>query len=434
MANNSGASPNWHGNPGGEISFLTVNHERQIPLFSFDLQRYLLADEGLSETEREQLGRLCHMLREFLHRDYLSWSEAIRELYAPLDPDSESVSIRGATAHLEENADERFLQAFETVMFRANFRELHLAEVLEAVRASNEAKLNYEPRFELLEHVRVFVRGRTTVKRKHRNLGTWFRLKEIELEAFRRMVVAVKFKPSEELGPLARTDAVFLRLFKDVPYVDMEMHLPEQATRIKMRIIDKAQIASPLLIGLPVLAFNLLTASLLNPMAIGGVLFPPISAGVKSFFGFRQAKQNHLHFMIRNLYYLTLANNVGTIHWLSNAAEEEDFKEIILAYWFLNLNRNQPAKCTARALDAQIESLVKQLTVVPVDFEIDDALRNLVKLGLAQRLSDGSYHALAPEAALRSLDEQWDNFFPYFQKTRRETRRSMKDSPETDKN
>ena len=40
-------------------------------------------------------------------------------------------------------------------------------------------------------------------------------------------------------------------MFKDVPHVDMEMHLPEQGTKVRMRWIDKAQIASPLVMGLP---------------------------------------------------------------------------------------------------------------------------------------------------------------------------------------
>ena len=38
----------------------------------------------------------------------------------------------------------------------------------------------------------------------------------------------IKFRPHPKLGKFVRSDVVYLRMFKDVPHVDMEMHLPEQ--------------------------------------------------------------------------------------------------------------------------------------------------------------------------------------------------------------
>ena len=67
----------------------------------------------------------------------------------------------------------------------------------------------------------------------------------------------MKFKPDTKLDPFVRSDVVYLRMFKDVPHVDMEMHLPEQGTKVRMRWIDKAQIASPLVMGIPTLAFKI---------------------------------------------------------------------------------------------------------------------------------------------------------------------------------
>ncbi len=405
---------------GTGIPFVSPGRERQIPLLSFDLQRFLLASPGLAPADRENLSRFCEILREILHREFLSWIGALLDLYSPLDPDSEVVSIRDASLRSADHADEMFLKAFETVMMRANFRELQAAEVMEAVRAPNERGLNYEPNFELFEHLRVFARGRTKVKRSFRNFKTGFRLKTVELHAFRRLVVAVKFRPSPKLDSIVRDDVVYVRLFKDVPFVDMEMHLPEQGTRIRMRVIDKAQIASPLIVGLPTIASQLFTVIPFSPIAIGGLLFAPLSAGVKSFFGFRQAKEKHLHRMIRSLYYLTLANNVGVLHWLGNAAEEEDFKEVLLVYWFLNQNRDDPQKCSLAAIDLEIEAFLQNLTKLPIDFDAEEALSKLERLGLAQRLADGSYCPLTVPDALRTLDEQWDDYFNYSERAPQE--------------
>ena len=68
-----------------------------------------------------------------------------------------------------------------------------------------------------------------------------------------------------------------------------------------MRWIDKAQIASPMAMGLPMLAFKLLGvgfAAVSNPVLMAPLMVAPISAGVNSFFGFQRAKQKHLASMI----------------------------------------------------------------------------------------------------------------------------------------
>ena len=80
----------------------------------------------------------------------------------------------------------------------------------------------------------------------------------VYLDAYQRLVIALKFKPDTKFDPFVRSDVVYLRMFKDVPHVDMEMHLPEQGTKVRMRWIDKAQIASPLVVGIPTLAFKIM--------------------------------------------------------------------------------------------------------------------------------------------------------------------------------
>ena len=202
-------------------------------------------------------------------------------------------------------------------------------------------------------------------------------------------------------------------MFKDVPHVDLEMHLPEQGTKVKMRMIDKAQIASPLVVGLPTLAFKLLFASLVSPWAIGGVLIAPISAGINSFFGFQRAKQRHLHHMIRHLYYLTLASNASVIHHLIDSAEEEEFKEALLAYYFLWRHRDDPEPWDQARLDAHIEAFVRAQTGLAIDFEIGDALHKLTRLGLLQRDPQDRLHAAPIDCALAILDGQWDSYFHF---------------------
>ena len=49
-----------------------------------------------------------------------------------------------------------------------------------------------------------------------------------------------------------------------------------------------------------------------------------------------------------------------------------------------------------------------------LDFEIDDALKKLIKLGLITQ-KNNQYQAITLDAALQKLDDTWDNYFSYNQ-------------------
>ena len=99
-----------------------------------------------------------------------------------------------------------------------------------------------------------------------------------------------------------------------------------------------------------------------------------------------------------------------THHWLlADAAEEEDFKEAILAYSFL---LKCPAGLSASALDAQIEAWFQEQYQSELDFEISDALAKLEGMHLVE-LTGEVYRALPLDKAKQVLDSHWDNIFNY---------------------
>ena len=168
--------------------------------------------------------------------------------------------------------------------------------------------------------------------------------------------------------------------------------------------------------GLPTLAlkaFGLFTVTAFNPMLLAPLLAVPVTAGMNSFFGFHRAKHKHLASMIRNLYYLTLANNSSVLNRLVDSAEEEEYKETLLAYFFLWRRLDQPEEWTMERLDAQIEAFLKSVSTVEINFEVADALGKLFRLGLARRDANGRLQALPIDQALVALDRHWDNTFTY---------------------
>ena len=389
------------------------NRERALPIRQGDLTRMLLAEPGLTEEEQKQLAAFGTLLSATFHSEFFDKLRQLKELYAPLDPDADYVHLKDHTRPRSENADEEFLEVFEAMLVRANYRPLPLDILKEAISAPNELGLTYVPDFSLFEHLKVYVRGFTRITRVCRSVKTRFQKKTVVLDAYQRMVVALKFKPGLNLKPFVSSDVLFLRMFKDVPHVDMEMHLPEQGTRVRMRWIDKAQIASPLAIGLPTLAFKLIVASAFSPIALGGLLIAPISAGVNSFFGFQRAKQNHMNAMIHRLYYLTLANNASVLTRLIDSAEDEEYKETMLAYFFLWRQQKSAATWTVPTLDSHIEDYLKEKSGVEINFEVSDALSKLYRLGLLRRDPQAGLHTVPIDRALSILDRNWDNLFRY---------------------
>ncbi len=389
------------------------NRERSLPIRQGDLTRLLLAEPGLSDRERERLVAFGNILGATFHSEFYETLRQLKERYAPLDPDSDYVTLKDHTLAVQPDSDEAFMTVFEEALTRANYSPLDIDHIQKAVMAPNEMGLTYIPDFSLFEHLRVWVRGYTRITRDCRTVRTRYRRRTVHLDAYQRLVVILKFKPDLELGPDVSSDVLYLRMFKDVPHVDMEMHLPEQGTKVRMRWIDKAQIASPLVMGLPTLALKLFLAAAISPTLLGGLIFGPISAGVNSFFGFHRAKQRHLNAMIHKLYYLTLANNASVLTRLIDSAEDEEYKEAMLAYFFLWRWPAESGPATVPKLDSMIEEYLAEKTGVEINFEVADALGKLFRLGLASRDPEGGLHALPLDQALVALDQQWDQTFRY---------------------
>lgn len=382
--------------------------EKALPIRPGDLTRLLLAQPGMTPEEHASLAKLCPRLGSIFHHEFYQRLRDLKETYAPLDPDSDYAYLEGHTRKATSTLDEEFLALFEATLERANYRPLDLSVIEEAVSAPNEMGLNYVPNFALYEHLKVYARGYTKIIRISRNLRTKFRKRTIVLDAYQRLIVVLKFKDGlKRLGDEVRCDAVYLRMFKDVPHVDMEMHLPEQGTKVKMRWVDKAQIASPLMVGIPTVAAKLLLALTINPALLATAAFAPISAGINSFFGFQRAKQKHLSHMIRALYYLTLANNGSVLTRLIDSAEEEEYKETLLAYFFLWRHHDPRGGLVDKTLDAKIEEFLKQTTGFEINFEIGDALGKLYRLGLARKDGGGRVIATPIDQAYDHLNCLW---------------------------
>jgi hypothetical protein len=133
---------------------------------------------------------------------------------------------------------------------------------------------------------------------------------------------------------------------------------------------------------------------------LGGFLFRQINK-------YKNRKIRFMKALSDNLYFKNLDNNMGVFYHLIDAAEEEEIKEAVLAYYFL-LTANE--KLTKKELDRRIESWLAEKWDCHIDFEIGDAVTKLERLKLI-RVEAGHLHCLPLNDAKRQLDSIWDNLF-----------------------
>jgi hypothetical protein len=225
-----------------------------------------------------------------------------------------------------------------------------------------------------------------------------------------------------------RPGSVLLKYFRDIARTDLNALFPD--VRVVMGLKDRLLLGVPALVGgIPILIKIASTVTVLFLVA-GYYLGMSGSAkeadmagavaalsGLVAFGGFlvRQwtkfQKQSLLYQKIlsENVYFRNVNNNAGIFDFIIGEAEEQECKEAFLAYYFLMAPGGE---ATEDNLDRRIEAWLQERFGVDVDFECDDALKKLDRMGLLRR--DGDRLSVPPiDDALVVLDRIWANFFPF---------------------
>jgi hypothetical protein len=96
---------------------------------------------------------------------------------------------------------------------------------------------------------------------------------------------------------------------------------------------------------------------------------------------------------------------------LIDTSEEEELKETILAYAFLNQSKEP---LSAEELDKQIENWFQTEFNFQLDFDVEDALIKLKNIGLGTEVN-GKWSVLSLDQSLVQVDKLWDGIFDYNQ-------------------
>jgi hypothetical protein len=137
-------------------------------------------------------------------------------------------------------------------------------------------------------------------------------------------------------------------------------------------------------------------AALTGLLALGAFL-------LRQWGNFHRQSLIHQKQVTDNVYYRNVNNNAGIFSYLIGEAEDQDWKEVLLAYYGL-LTEAEPA--TREVLDARVEELLARMIGVSADFDVDHALSRLRQFDLVIE-TDGRLAAVPLSDAPGRLDREW---------------------------
>jgi hypothetical protein len=152
--------------------------------------------------------------------------------------------------------------------------------------------------------------------------------------------------------------------------------------------------------------YSLFFLAALNPYVALGVVGGTLGYSARGVYGYLNTRQKYQLNLTQSLYFQNLDNNSGAIHRLLDEAEEQENREVMLAYYFLW--RDAPPQGLLPAeIDHRVETYLAEHVEGHVDFEIGDALTKLQRLEIAQAGADGRWQAPPIEAAIEALGRRW---------------------------
>lgn len=401
----------------------TIKREQYIPVRRHELIDLLCKLEGVTPEQQKHWRIISNLLASLFHFEFLRTIDELAQDYAPFDPDRETATLRELVAMDRARLLESLFSTFSQLMGRANFYHVTEEELLAALKGRSRWGLSMDVDFGIFDRLAVYVRGKTTGKRSFRNWKRMWKMEDVEVPIYRRLVIMLKLREDSKarIGPEVNSNGVYIKAFKDIPQEDIEMLLP--GAKLKMSNLDKTKLTFPMLTFLILTAWNVIVVPVLKlvglafikgPVGAGAIGLWGLAAasgtyGYRSYYSYNFTKNQYSLQLTRSLYYQNLDNNAGVLYSLLNEAEQQEWREAILSYFCLW--KAAPSEgWTAQQLYQYVEAFLATHAELKVDFEVHDAIKKLERLGLVTMDQD-RLQIIPLEQAIEKLHEAWERQF-----------------------
>jgi hypothetical protein len=412
------------------------DRDQFIPVRKADLLDALIEHGPLgSEEEREKFRQVCRFLAAIYHYEYFDQLERLRHDYFYFNPEVDPHAKFDEDALARAYAE--LVDSFTRVLKGADFIEMPHAEIEQAHRERRVMRVAVKASLDDFREVRFFRRGhhKETIE-----VAKWFGLRKEphEIMVYDDVILFVAMKPASAIDAQRRkkrlgrrgirAGSVLIKYFRNIAGKDLNALFPN--VRVVMSTLDKLVLSVPAVAGgIPIL-FNLASTITVLFLVIGfylGVVaaveqdhlktaFAAMSGlvalggfGMRQWLRYQAQSLKYQKELTDNIYFRNVNNNAGIFDYIVGTAEDQECKEAFLAYYFLRIAK---APLTQAELDDTIERWLKATFGVEVDFEVDDALGKLDRLGLLEHHGE-RLSVPAPGKTLARLDQVWDNYFQY---------------------
>jgi Protein of unknown function (DUF3754) len=407
--------------------------DRFIPVSRYGLRAKLLAQLAEGGGDERAFGRALDCLAAWRHQAYRKRLLDLIEDYLPFSPDSDTATLIELDEAGRAKARAEFIEGVERLLVQANYVRLSQEDLQRILIERSPHGLSLKVDLSDFDDLLLYYRGTAVEVQEERNPWRLYLTKDrCEVPIFQRLFLLLKLKPAEQRGAeiaaatgidqaravrIARkrrehlptgvsSGKIYVKVFKRIPQVDLEMLFPN--TRIAFRPFDKLKLCvtagGGTAAGVAGTATKLLAAT--NPITLAIALAGLSAVIFRQVMGFFNTRNRYMMVLAQNLYFCSLANNHGALTLIADSAEEEDVKEDMLLYAFLARARSHYDALPGVRED--ISRFLKERCGASVSYDAEDALRRLQEDGLVRAAPDGTLIAVAPEEARAHLDLLWD--------------------------
>jgi hypothetical protein len=363
--------------------------EHFIPVGREKLLECLTEFETCSESEKSELKKFFELISSVLHKQYHKRQIRVQKIYQPLDPDSVILLKDSDT----KNSSEVFTELIE-ILANANYTKLSTDELETAVDNATALGLRMKVDFSLFDELHVYGRGDEIQTWTKKSWWKFFKEEKFDVEVYQRLVIAFRLKDHDKLPKEQSSSFVYLKSFKGIPHSDLHTLLP--GTQIKMSLLDRGKIIIPALSGIVlsiVKIARLMVAVTIFASLAYTIKFWVIPAAIiyyiiKGFLSYQKTKDKYQLNLTRHLYFQNLNNNSGVLLRLLHEAEFQDYREMVITYYLVW--KYGQAGINAEKIHEIAEKKLKETIHLDINFEAEDALAKLEKLG-----------------ALKKVDQNW---------------------------
>lgn len=368
--------------------------DRFIPLRPDDLGLALSRDGASFGPDAPRLRAVFETMRSILEQEADRFEKALAAQYAAFSPDRDTLLLDDVSAARSAERFASLLARLDYLLEKANFEPLSDVQLDQFVCMANTRGLRVRLHTDRIDYLKLWVRGRGE---REQLVRTWRHPIRGELRrapVCRRLALVARLKGDPH---------VLLKLFKDIPASDVEALLPH--AEVAMTWLDQLRVIGSGAGALSSTVFKLVQIVIAGVVIATQVLWLLV-VGLslllwRTFWGYRAARIKRDHQRTRNLYFLNLDNNEGVIHALVAMVAHEDLKEAMLTYAFCHAAAQPPT--TAEELRDRIERYLHERFEARVQFDIDDGLRTLDRLGLWR--DRARFRVLEPAWALVRLHD-----------------------------